>query len=187
MNFARVILASTFVVSALALSAPARAEGIINLRTNTLLVLARTFEAAAEFNLGRGFQLGPAIIGYRSEGTENPPVVNEGGGLGVRVAYNLEGEAFVDGWLFALTFYGTNNKLSQGGHSANVPAGAMTALAGYQWVFDWGMNLTLSGGFITGSTPATADLKDSSGNVRTVTLPGSNTSFLPEFSFGWKF
>lgn len=178
------------VLAVIAISLPAgtaRADGVVNLRSNALLLLGRTLEAAAEFNIGRGFQLGPAILGYKNEGPENPPVVNEGGGLGVRIGYNLEGEAFVDGWLFALTFYGTNNKLSQGSSSANVPAGVMTALAGYQWVFDFGLNLTLSGGFLASSTPATAEVKDAAGNVETVTLPGARSVFLPEFSVGWKF
>jgi hypothetical protein len=161
---------------------------LVNIRSNTLLLIGgNAFDLGAEFDVGRGFLMGPVILGYKNQGTENPPLKNEGGGFGLRFAYYLNAKAFAEGWIFALTLYSTSNNFTQGNYSTTLKAGASTLTAGYQWIYENGFNMTLAGGIISANGPQTVELKDASGSVITSNLRGNSQGFYPEFSVGWIF
>ena len=166
----------------------ANAESLVNVRTNAVFLLAKAFDLSGEFNIGKGFALGPTLIGYQTESAnETPPAKNNGGGLGVRISYNLNGEAHTEGWMFSMALIAGENKISKGDYSGTARGSIMTVLGGYLWVFESGFNMALSGGFISSAVANSVELKNSAGATTTQALPGPATNFMPEFSLGWIF
>ncbi|MEQ1878444.1 MAG: hypothetical protein ABL958_17510 [Bdellovibrionia bacterium] len=176
------------VALAVLFSAPSvRAEGLVNIRTNVILMMVKAFDLSADFNIGRGFTVGPTIFGYRTESNETPSAKNDGGAFGARLTYNLNAQAHTEGVVFSISALGGNNNITKGSYTGVAKANITTVMVAYQWVYESGFNFGIAGGLMSSSVASSIELKDSTGAVTTQALPGTSTNFFPEFSIGWIF
>lgn len=165
-----------------------------NIRINPLGLLLGVIGADVDFGVGERFTIGPSIAYLKASTTDiySDGVDYTAWSIGIRANFYLSGPRFHSGWYLAPSAayipVTVNDSFSGDSYTATSGAFAISVLAGYQWVFRSGFNMTLGAGAAYYTTKKNVTVTDSSGNSQNVSTP-SFAGVLPdlEFGLGWAF
>jgi hypothetical protein len=158
-----------------------------NVRIDPLSALIGVLNTTVDFKLSSSWTLGPTFQ-YLSREIDSYDAMAYG--VGVRVNYYFEREAFSQGWYLGPSFRYASAEVETNdptfgkitGEASGIAAGL---LAGYQWMWE-SFNINLGAGFVYSSL-GTIKVENKQGNYSEDFSGYDGVDLDLEFTLGWKF
>ena len=160
---------------------------LYNIRVSPLGLLLGQISGTLDFKLRSDLTIGPSLSLFSLTAGDTSISSFAFGGEAV---YATNGDINKDGWIGSGSLsYGSfsmEQTYSSTAYEASVGILSLSALYGYQWMWDK-FNIQTGAGFSFYSADGTIELESSSGQTRSISNPvGSGISFGLKFTIGWK-